>query len=73
MIALGEWEDVIEVVSFYPILILPGDIAFIGSGFEQPNDDNFDRNGSIGRRGLAERSGKNAEKQEWRSNPHIGG
>lgn len=73
MIALGKRKDVIEVVSFYPILIFPGDIALIGSRLKHPNDNNFDRNGSIGGRGSTEESSKNAQEKEWQSNPHIGG
>lgn len=51
MVALGERQDFVEVLAFDPVLVLAGDVAGVGAGFEHVDDYYFDLDGVL--RGLS--------------------
>ena len=47
VVALGKWEDGVEVLALDPVLVLAGGVAGVGADFEHVDDDDFDLDGLL--------------------------
>jgi hypothetical protein len=64
VIALGEGQDLGEVLALDPVLVLAGDVAGVGADLEHGDDDDLDLDG-FGGGGLADRGdGRRREEHE---------